>query len=83
MAFSRAEIVADMDNGRNRLGFGNLVLCMDWVTAMVDKYGDEIADMRDNLTMFEENPAQGMKNPVADTSAVVAKLENYMGTLGY
>jgi hypothetical protein len=81
MAFSRAELVADVDNGRNRMGFGNLVLCMDWVKEMVEKYDGVIENMTENLTIYEENPEGGMKNPVADTSVVIAKLERYMGTL--
>lgn len=83
MEFSREELVADIQNGRNRMGFGNLVLCMDWVKDMVEKYDESIEGMTENLTIFEENPQEQMKNPVADTSVVIAKLERYMGSLGY
>jgi hypothetical protein len=54
---------------------------MDWIKEMVEKYDGVIENMTENLTIYQENPEGGMKNPVADTSVVIAKLERYMGTL--
>ena len=80
---TRAQIVADAQNGRSRLAYGNPVLCMDWVSEMTERYAGQLGDLKDGLTMYQENPRGGMKNPVADTSAVIARLERYMGKLDY
>ena len=72
---TRAQIVADAQNGRVRLKVGNPVLCMEWVNEMVERYSDHIENMTERLTMFEEAPAGGMKNPLADTSIVIARLQ--------
>lgn len=80
---TRAQIVADAQNGRVRLKVGNPVLCMEWVNEMVERYSDHIENMTERLTMFEEVPAGGMKNPLADTSVVIARLEVLLGELGY
>ena len=56
---------------------------MEWVNDMVERYSDHIEDMTACLTMFEEVPAGGMKNPLADTSIVIARLEVLLGELGY
>ena len=37
---TRAQIVADAQNGRVRLKVGNPVLCMEWVNEMVERYSD-------------------------------------------
>ena len=78
---TRAQIVADAQNGRVRLKVGNPVLCMEWVNEMVERYSDHIENMTERLTMFEEAPAGGMKNPLADTSIVIARLEVLLGEL--
>lgn len=76
------KILHDADRGRIALSYGNPVICMDWVERIVEEYGDHIENITDDLTMYEESPKGTMKNPLADVSVLVAKLERLSGSMG-
>lgn len=80
MARSREEIIYDAQVGREKLRFGNPVLCMEWVRQTVDKYGDEIAGITENLTLYTEEGKSGL-HVLEDVSVLIAKLEHHLGTL--
>lgn len=78
MEINRDELLYDIQDGREKLKFGNPVLCMDWVHKVVDKYGDGVDNITENLACYAGQD-EGWAHILEDTSILIARLEHYLG----
>lgn len=78
MAINRDELLYDIQDGREKLRFGNPVLCKEWVCKVVDKYGDGVENITEYLVGYGSEGGE-WAHALEDASMLIAKLERHLG----